>query len=198
MAQMDLLTAFLTLLLVMDPLGNIPVFLSVLRDVDESRRKKVLARELTIALLILLVFLFTGSVLLDALGLQTETISIGGAIVLFIIAIRMIFPPHEGGIMGDHPEGEPFIVPLAIPLVAGPSAMAFLMLLVHQNSEMMMEWSLALIGAWAVTAFILFFSPTFYRLLGDRGLVAVERLMGMILVMISVQMVLDGLKTVLA
>ncbi len=194
---MDFMTAFLTLLLVMDPLGNIPVFLSVLRDVDDSRRRKVLVRELLIALGILLLFLFTGGALLDALGLQTETISIGGAIVLFIIAIRMIFPPHEGGIMGEHPEGEPFIVPLAIPLVAGPSAMAFLMLLVHQSPDMMLEWTGALIAAWLVSAVILLFSTKFYQLLGDRGLVAVERLMGMILVMISVQMALDGLKNVL-
>ena len=194
---MDWLTAFLTLLLVMDPLGNIPVFLSVLRDVDEKRRKRVLIRELLIALGILLFFLFFGKVVLDALGLQTETISIGGAIVLFIIAIRMIFPPAEGGIMGEHASGEPFIVPLAIPLVAGPSAMAFLMLLVGQNPEMMLEWTGALVAAWAVSAVILFFSTKFYQLLGDRGLVAVERLMGMILVMISVQMALDGLTHVL-
>lgn len=194
---MDFLQAFLTLLLVMDPLGNIPVFLAVLRDVDESRRKKVLARELTFALIILLAFLFGGSSVLNALGLEAETISIGGAIVLFIIAIRMIFPPNEGGIMGEHPGGEPFVVPLAIPLVAGPSAMAFLMLLVHQNPNMMFEWTAALVASWAVSALVLFYSTAFYRLLGDRGLVAVERLMGMILVMMSVQMFLDGLKTVL-
>ncbi len=193
---MDFLTAFLTLLLVMDPLGNIPIFLAVLRDVEEKRRKWVLLRELLIALGILLLFLFFGGAVLDALGLQTQTISIGGAIVLFIIAIRMIFPPVGGGVMGDHPEGEPFIVPLAIPLVAGPSAMAFLMLIVHQRPDMMFEWTGALVAAWLISALILFFSPKFYRILGERGLVAVERLMGMILVMISVQMALDGLKEV--
>ncbi len=190
---MELQTAFLTLLLIMDPLGNVPIFLSTLKDVEAKRRRWVIARELLIALAIMLIILFIGTDILTALALDRESISIGGAIVLFIIAIRMIFPPVEGGVMGGQYGGEPFIVPLAIPLVAGPSTMAFLMLIVLQDPDRMLEWTGALFAAWAVSSAILFASTKLYRLLGMRGLIAMERLMGMILVMLAVQMFIDGI-----
>jgi len=188
---MDLLSATVMLFLVMDPLGNLPVFLSVLKDVDEKRRKFVLVRELLIAFAILLSFLFAGQYILSFLGLRQESVSIGGGIVLFIIALRMIFP-RRGGVMGEHVDGEPFLVPLAIPLVAGPSALATLLLLAHQDPNKMLDWTLALCIAWFASAVILYFSNTFFKLLRQRGLVALERLMGMLLVMLSVQMILDG------
>lgn len=180
----------------MDPLGNVPVFLSVLKDTDEDRRVRVIWRDMFIALGILLVFLFFGSHLLHALALDTEAIAIGGGIVLFLIAIRMIFPP-QGNIMGHQVGGEPFIVPLAIPLVAGPSSIAALLLFVRQQPGLLMTWLLALISAWAVTALILSCSHWFYRWLKPRGLQAMERLMGMILVILSVQMLLNGIKAFL-
>lgn len=189
---MEFQTAFLTLLLIMDPLGNIPIFLSTLKDVDAKRRRWVIGRELLIALGIMFIILFIGTDILSALALDRESISIGGAIVLFVIAIRMIFPPAEGGVMGNQYGGEPFIVPLAIPLVAGPSTMAFLMLIVLQEPDRMLEWTGALLGAWAVSSVILLGSTKLYRLLGERGLIAMERLMGMILIMLSVQMFIDG------
>ena len=129
---MDTISAFITLLFVMDPLGNIPVFLSILKDVDEKRRQWILARELIIALVVLLIFLWGGEAVLNLLGLRQESISIAGAIILFLIAIRMIFPSPYG-LMGETPEGEPFIVPLAIPMVAGPSALAISMLMVTSD-----------------------------------------------------------------
>lgn len=189
-------SAFITLLLVMDPLGNVPVFISVLKDVDPKRRQWVLARELLIALVVLLTFLFAGSTALDMMGLRQESISIAGAIILFLIAVRMIFPSPYG-LMGDTPEGEPFIVPLAIPLVAGPSSLAFAMLLVNTNPGRMLDWTLALVGAWAVSAALLMASPLLLKALGHRGLIAVERLMGMVLVIIAVQMFFDGVSIVL-
>jgi len=189
-------SAFITLLLVMDPLGNVPVFISVLKDVEPERRQRVLARELLIALAVLLLFLFAGSAALAMMGLRQESISIAGAIILFLIALRMIFPSPYG-LMGDTPDGEPFIVPLAIPLVAGPSALAFSMLLVSTNPGRMLDWTLALVGAWAVSAALLMASPLLLRALGHRGLIAVERLMGMILVIIAVQMFFDGVSIVL-
>jgi len=192
---MEFQTAFLTLLLVMDPLGNVPIFLSALKDVEPKRRRWVIARELVIALIILVIILLVGTDILNALALDRESISIGGAIVLFIIAIRMIFPPPQGGIMGAQYGGEPFIVPLAIPLVAGPSTMAFLMLIVLQDPNRMLEWAGALFGAWVVSSVILLSSTKLYRLLGERGLIAMERLMGMMLVMLSVQMFIDGVAT---
>jgi MarC family membrane protein len=188
---MDTVSAFITLLFVMDPLGNIPVFLAILKDVDEKRRQWILARELVIALLVLLIFLWGGEAVLNLLGLRQESISIAGAIILFLIAIRMIFP-SPFGLMGESPEGEPFIVPLAIPMVAGPSALAISMLMVTSDPSRMFDWTMALVGAWAASAIILMCAPLLLKALGNRGLIAVERLMGMILVIISVQMFFDG------
>ncbi|TXS90683.1 YhgN family NAAT transporter [Parahaliea maris] len=190
---MDTVSAFVTLLLVMDPVGNVPVFLSVLKDVDARRRQWVIFRELLIALLVLFIFLFAGPTLLHVLGLQQESISIAGAIILFLIALRMIFPSPYG-MMGDTPDGEPFIVPLAIPLVAGPSSLAIAMLMVNTDPTRMLDWSIALTGAWAVSAALLMASPLLLRALGNRGLIAMERLMGMILVIIAVQMFFDGVR----
>jgi multiple antibiotic resistance protein len=189
---MDTLSAAVTLFLIMDPLGNLPVFLSVLKNIEPKRRRIVLLRELIISLIIMILFLFAGSTILDFLQLTQESVSIAGGIILFLIALKMIFP-QPGGVLGLAVGEEPFIVPLAIPMIAGPSILATLLLLAHQDPERMLDWSLALIGAWGVSAVILMFSGLFHRLLGERGLTAMERLMGMILVMISVQMFLDGI-----
>lgn len=175
----------------MDPLGNIPVFLSVLKTVAPERRKKILVREVVLAYIVLLTFLFLGKYLLQFLSLRQETISIAGGIVLFLIALKMIFPT-EGGIMGDTPEGEPFLVPLAIPFVAGPSTLAALLLLQSESSNLWQLW-IAVTIAWGITALILLSSTYLYRLLKQKGLIAMERLMGMLLVMLSVQMFLDGI-----
>lgn len=194
LARMDDLTsAVITLFLIMDPLGNIPVFLSVLKDVSPARRRVILVREVLIAYAVLLAFLFLGQSILQVLELEQETISIAGGIVLFLIALRMIFPA-PGGLHADTPEGEPFVVPLAIPLIAGPSALAALLLL--QRSGPGATWGLliAVTIAWALTAAILLAAPFFYRILRQRGLIAMERLMGMLLVMISVQMLTNGLR----
>lgn len=179
----------ITLLLIMDPLGNIPPFLSALKNVEDDRRRKVLLREILIAYVVLLAFLFAGKYVLRLLSLQEETISIAGGIVLFLIALRMVFPKEEAG--RDALEGEPFIVPLAIPLIAGPSTLASLLLL--QQSSDTLQLFLALTLAWIATAIILLSSTILYRLLKQRGLIAIERLMGMVLVMLAVQMFINGL-----
>lgn len=188
---MKLSSAILTLFLVMDPLGNIPPFLSVLKDVHPDRRRRVLIREILIAYVVLLAFLFLGKRVLALLSLQQETISIAGGIVLFLIALRMIFPT-ERGLFGETLEGEPFIVPLAIPLVAGPSALAVLLLLEQSETAVTSQLLLAVTIAWALTAVILLSSTLLYRLLKERGLIAMERLMGMLLVMLAVQMFMNG------
>ncbi len=187
----SILATFITLVFVMDPLGNVPIFLSVLKDVDPRRRQGVIFRELLIALVVLLIFLFAGSAMLQVMGLRQESVSIAGAIILFLIGVRMIFPSPYG-LMGDTPDGEPFIVPLAIPAVAGPSSLAIAMLMVTQDPDRMLDWTIALVAAWAVVAILLMASPLLLRALGNRGLIAMERLMGMILVIISVQMFFDG------
>ena len=189
---MTIASAALLLFLILDPLGNVPVVLSLLRSVPPRRQLVVIARELLIALVVLLLFLWFGKYALEAMHLRQESVSIAGGIVLFLIGIRMIFPPAEG-VMGELPDGEPFIVPVAIPMIAGPSGMAAVMLMGSNEPERLGEWSLALLLAWVATAAILLASPLLYRLLGRRALSAVERLMGMLLVAISVQMLLDGL-----
>ncbi|GAB3507901.1 YhgN family NAAT transporter [Pseudoxanthomonas daejeonensis] len=189
---MTILSAALLLFLILDPLGNIPVFLSVLRPLPPRRQRIVLIRELLIALAVLMLFLWCGKYFLELMHLRQESVSIAGGIVLFLIGIRMIFPRPEG-LMGEIPDGEPFIVPLAIPLVAGPSGMAAVMLMGSNEPHRLGDWSLALLLAWGGTAAILMAAPYLYRLLGRRALIAIERLMGMLLVAISVQMLLDGL-----
>ncbi|HET6602734.1 MAG TPA: YhgN family NAAT transporter [Xanthomonadaceae bacterium] len=194
---MSLLSAAILLFLILDPVGNVPFFLSLLKGLSPARRRWVIVRELLIALAVLLVFLFAGRYLLALMHLRQESVSIAGGIVLFLIGLRMIFPSREA-MFGDAPDGEPFIVPLAIPAVAGPSGMAAVMLLATSEPERMAEWALALGLAWAGTAVILFSSTVLFRLLGERVLVAMERLMGMLLVALSVQMFLDGVKAYLA
>jgi multiple antibiotic resistance protein len=149
----------------------------------------------SIAYLVLLAFLFLGQYILTILNLEQETISVAGGIVLFLIALRMIFPNAGGGggIHSDTPEGEPFVVPLAIPLIAGPSTLAALMLLQRTETGGSWELLLAMTIAWILTATILLAAPFFYRVLRQRGLIAMERLMGMLLVMIAVQMLMNGL-----
>jgi len=191
---MTIASAALLLFLILDPLGNIPVFLGLLRSLPPQRQRVVLAREMLIALVVLMLFLWGGRYALALMHLRQESVSIAGGIVLFLIGLRMIFPPPEG-LMGELPEGEPFIVPMAIPLIAGPSGMAAVMLMGSQEPDRMGAWSLSLMIAWVATAAILFSSTYLYKWLGSRVLTAIERLMGMVIVAISVQMLLDGLIT---
>ncbi|GAB2686760.1 YhgN family NAAT transporter [Aliiglaciecola aliphaticivorans] len=188
---MDIWSAAVMLFLIMDPLGNLPIFMSILKSIEPKRRRKVLARELILSLLIMFIFLFSGQAVLDFLNVKQQAVSIAGGIILFLIAIRMIFP-NKGCHDDDVGEQEPFIVPLAIPMIAGPSLLAALILLANQDPLRMFDWSLALFSAWAVSASILLFSGVFFKILGERGLIAIERLMGMILIMLSIQMFLDG------
>jgi len=191
----DLLSAVVTLFLVMDPLGNVPLFLSILKTVTPDRRRLVLLREIGFAYGVLVTFLLVGEYLLRFLGLQEQAISIAGGIVLFLIALRMIFP-GEGGLTGPSLEGEPFVVPLAIPLLAGPSTLATVLLL-QSTAPATGRLILALTIAWAVSGAILLSSTFLYRVLKERGLIAMERLMGMLLVMVAVQMLLNGVRVFL-
>lgn len=188
---MDIFAAATLLFLVMDPLGNIPLFLSVLKQVPEQRRRLVLRRELLIAYLVLLIFLVLGPYILTFLQVSQEAVRIGGGIVLFLIALKMVFP-KEGGLLGKTPGGEPFIVPLAIPLMAGPSSLAMIMLMRKSNEGQWLDLWLAVTAAWLVSATILLASRHLYGLLGERGLTAIERLMGMVLIIMAVQMLLEG------
>jgi len=189
----DIAAAAVTLFFVMDPLGNMPVFNAVLSRFEPRRRAAITARELVIALVILLVFLFAGTAILKFLGLTQPSLSIAGGVLLFLIALRMIFPPRPSADQSAEPE-EPFIVPLAMPLVAGPSTIAILLLLSSREPQRVWEWCTALLLAWAGTTALLTASPYLMRALGPRGLRALERLMGMLLVLLATQMLLDGIR----
>src|SRR5215218_8050616 len=189
---MTTLSAALLLFLVMDPLGNIPLFLTTLKTVEVKRQRMVVVRELVAALIILIAFLFAGRYVLDALHLTETALTTAGGLILIIIAIRMIFPSRDRSLKEEF-EGEPFIVPLAIPYVAGPSAMATSLLLMSREPERWMDWLFAVLMAWAASALIIYFASYFSRFLGERGLIAIERLMGMLLVTVAVQMLLTGI-----
>ena len=184
------------LIFLVTPFGNIAIFIAALKNVEPKRRLKVAARELLLALALLLLFLTFGDKVLSGLGLSREATAIAGGIILFVIAMRLIFPSPQG-VLGDVPDGEPMLVPLATPAVAGPSALAVLMTLRNTHQGELWELYLALILAWAATAFILLQASLLQRFLGPRGLTAVERLMGMLLIMLSVDMLLDNLQSVL-
>lgn len=193
---MTVFSAAVLLFLVLDPFGNIPFFLSALGRVEEGRRRRVVARELLVALAVLVAFLFTGQWLLRLLGIAEPALTLAGGIILFLIALRMIFPgsrTHEEEI-----EGEPFIVPLAMPYVAGPSAMASVLFIMNRDPDRWPEWLAAVLLAWAATGAILLFASGLSRHLGKRGLVAMERLMGMVLTALAVQMFMSGVSRYLA
>ena len=156
-----------------------------------KRRRLVLGRELLIALGFLLAFLYGGRALLDMLGLEPDTLRIGGGIVLFVIALRMIFPQARP-LFGDNPDDDPLVFPLAVPLVAGPSALATVLLLVDTLPNPAVDGAVAVIAAWAASSAILVGSSGLMRVIGHRGLAAMERLMGMLLLMIATQMVMEG------
>jgi multiple antibiotic resistance protein len=196
---MKLLSAILTLFLVMDPIGNISFFVSHLKDVREGRKTWVVVRESLIALLVLLFFLFFGPLLMQLLSVSEASLYLAGGVLLLLIALGMIFPgtTHLSVTTDDENHGEPFIVPLAIPLFAGPSTMATIMIFSSRPSspqEPGWIWVVALVAAWFLSLAILILSPGVSRLLGQRGMTACERLMGMVLTVVAVQMFLNGIR----
>lgn len=191
-AALQILSASLTLFLVIDPLGNVALLTPMLKDIAPPRRRTVIIRECLIAFAILTAFMFFGPASLDLLQVRAPALPVAGGVVLFLIALRMIFR-QPGGIFGDDAEsGEPFIVPLAMPLLAGPSAMAAVTLLATQIGWARVLPALAINGA--ISLVILLQADRLARLLGHRGASAVERLMGMLLTILAVQMFLTGLR----
>jgi len=188
-----LLSAFIVLLLVLDPLGSLPVFIPIMRDVPPERRTWVALREVGIAFAVLAAFMFLGDGFLRVMHLSERSLEVAGGVILLMVSIRMIFS-HEGGVYGV-PEGrEPLIFPLAVPLLAGPSAMATVLLLASRQPERMMSWLGALAGAMAVSGVVLLACDRIRRWVGDSVVAAVEKLMGLVLTAVAVEMILAGLK----
>ena len=189
----DLISAFVLLFLVLDPLGNLPVVASLLKQVEPKRRARVVARECLIAYFILLAFMFGGRQFLDVMHLSEISLSIAGGVILFMIAINMVFKSTES-VFGESLDHEPFIVPLAIPLIAGPSALATVMLMVSREPAKLGVWVAAMTAAMVVSAILLIMGEKIEKLLGKRAMEAIERLMGLILTAIAVEMLLGGIK----
>jgi len=189
----ELISSVFLLLLVLDPLGNVPFVLSLLRNVPAARRPRIILRECAIAVLVLIVFLLVGDWLLLAMRLSNPALEIAGGLILFLIALRMVFPPANQGLAEHEISGEPFIVPLAIPMIAGPSALATVLLASRQSGQTVL-WIGAIICASAVNAAFLLASGWFARIFGKAGMEALERLMGLILTTMAVQMLISGIR----
>jgi MarC family membrane protein len=186
-------SATILLLLITDPVGNIPVFANALKHVAPERRARVILREILIAFFLLLTFMFVGEGFLRVMNLSELSLQIGGGVILFLIALRMVFPPpaaEEAEIFT-----EPLIVPLAIPAIAGPSALATVLLLVSQQPERRLEWIAALCVTMVISAVVLVSAERIQRVIGPRLVTAVERLMGLVLVSVAIEMMLRGAKT---
>jgi MarC family membrane protein len=195
--EASFVSAVVLLLIVCDPVGNIPIFVAALQDVPRERRRPIILRECLIAFAVLVVFVFVGEAFLRLLGLSELSLQIGGGVVLMLVALRMVFPTPEG-IFGQAPGGEPFIVPLAVPALAGPSALATVLLLVSRDPARTWQWVGAIAVVMAVSSLVLAFSERIMRLLGERVTLAFERLLGLVLAAVAVELILRGIKTFVA
>ena len=194
----NFLSATILLILITDPLGNIPLFIASLAHVDASRRRRVILRECAIAFFTLVIFLFFGSGLLSAIKLSDESLRIAGGVILFLIAINMVFPDSGGKLVDEENGSEPFIVPVAIPLIAGPSAMTTVMLLSRTPGLGKLELVGSILIAITITTIVFFASSKLEVWLGKRFLSAIEKLMGLVLTAIAVDMLLGGISNYIA
>jgi multiple antibiotic resistance protein len=189
---MEIISISVTLFLIMDPFGNIPAFLTILERVPPTRRRLVLTRELLLALAVIIGFVFCGRFVMGFLGLRSESVTIAGGIILFIIGLRMVFSGREPSGENDL-DGEPLLVPLAIPLIAGPSLLAVLLVFSSGGDLGTPNLLGAALIAWSATFIVLFSSTFLIKFFTRRGLTAVARLMGMVLLALAVQLLIDGL-----
>ena len=189
--DLSLTSAIVILFLVIDPLGNIPLFVSLLGNVAHERRAWIVVREWLIALALLIGFVFAGEGVLRLFGLSDPALNIAGGVILFLIALGMIFRPGSGA-LASLPEGEPLVVPLAIPAIAGPGAMATVILLASRAPERLAEWAAAVAVAMLASLVVLLFAERLSRRVDRRALTAIERLFGLILTAFAVEMVLRG------
>lgn len=185
-------TVTFALFLLMNPIGNVPIYLALLKEIPPRRQAQIILRELAMALAILLLFQFVGQGLLNLLGVKKDALLIAGGLILLIIAMRMIFPPEKPTTKITEKKEEPFLVPLAIPLVAGPAILSAI--IIYSNEVTTLPLTFAILSAWALVTVILVCAPMLLKLLKERGILACERLMGLILILIASQMFLNGLR----
>lgn len=192
MSESNFLNLFLALFLIMDPIGNISSFLSLVKELPPARQRKIILREMLIALAFMLLFNLIGEYLFVFLDLEPTAVRLASGVILFLIAIKILFPGPTS--LRNHlPEGEPFIIPMAIPLIAGPSLLATIMLFTHEEPSQYLMVS-AIVTAWFAASIVLLLGPQLSRILGKNGLVAAERLMAMILIMLAIQRFMEGVQ----
>ena len=189
----EFLSAVVLLLLVTDPFGNVPIVNAMLAGVPSGRRRVVIVRECAIAFALLMAFMLGGHKFLEVMRLSETSLTIAGGVILFMIAIRMVFP-GQGSALGTPAAGEPFIVPLAIPFIAGPSALATVMLMATRDPARLGMWALAIAVTMALVTGVLLAGERLQRWMGDRVMQAIERLMGLILTAMAVEMLLGGIR----
>lgn len=192
--QHDFLSAFVLLLLVLDPFGALPVFIYVMGGVPPQRRRMVALRESAIAFVLLLAFMLAGSGFLKLMNLSERSLEVAGGVILLIIALRMVFDRGDAAGIAGGEGGEPLLFPLAVPLLAGPSAMATVLLLASRQPESIHVWASALLLAMTVSFLVLLFARRLRRWLGDPAVAAIAKLMGLVLTAVAIEMVLAGLK----
>jgi MarC family membrane protein len=190
----DFASALILLLLVLDPLGGLPIFISILKDVSPKRRRWVALRESAIAMAILLVFMLMGNQILHLMRLSERSLEVAGGVILLMVAIRMIFLNPSETKSDTRAPREPFIFPLAIPLMAGPSALATVLLLASRQPDRLWQWTGALVCAVLICLVVLLSASWLNKMLGESALAAMEKLMGLVLTAMAVEMILAGLK----
>jgi multiple antibiotic resistance protein len=188
---MTIISISFTLFLIMNSLGLIPVILDKLKEKSSSEKRKIILREMLIALAIIFFFNFLGEFIFGWLNIPSYTIEMAGGLVLFVIAVGMIFPKDKKKYDLDN-SNETFIVPIAIPLIASPSLLAAVMVFAHQEPEIHAT-VIAISLAWILSTILLISAPLLHKLIGDKGLTAFQRLMGLLLTLMAVQMFLRGL-----
>ena len=194
--ESSILGTAILLMFILDPFGNVPLLLAILKGVDAQKKKSIIIRESLFGLAILLLFFFFGRTILNIFHLETASVTIAGGIIFFVIALKMIFPGEKGNVSLFGVE-DPFIVPIAIPLIAGPSALATIMIMTRSYSTNFWELFASVLLAWVFSTCILYLSPILYKILREKGLSALEKLMGMLLLMLAVQMFVDGIRALL-
>lgn len=188
---MSLISIAFTLFLIMDPIGNIPSYLNLVKELPPTRQHRVVIREMLIALFVMLAFNFLGEYIFSFLGISEPTVRLTSGVILFLISIKILFTARDS-IRANLPTGEPYIFPLAIPLLAGPALLATIMLYARLEPSIAVMVG-AILLAWLIAVVILYFAPTIKRILTPNGLMAVERLIGMILVIMAIQRFLEGI-----
>lgn len=191
--HLNFFAMFSSLFFIFNATGQIPLFLALLAKFSQKKQYQIIIREFLIALCILLLFIFCGDEILSAIGITREVISIAGGLILFLISLGMIFPKESEH--NSQLAQEPMVVPLAIPLISGPGIMTTVMMYSHDTGKPFLV-AAAAIAAWVPSLLIILAGSLIKKILGAKGLVALERLGGMILCLIGIQLFIDGVMTI--